>query len=348
MNTDPDIPSDSEPGCLPPRERYDLFGHEDVERQFLSAWEGGRLHHAWLICGPRGVGKASLAWRIARRVLGAAPFPDYGPLGANPADPVCRQLEAQACPDLLLLRRPWDEKRKRWRAEITVDEARRAPAFFEKSAGAGGWRVCLVDSADDMNTNAANALLKTLEEPPHRGLLILISHAPGRLPATIRSRCRRLDLRVPSVEATASWLQDSGGIANRSDADQASKMSGGAPGKALALSISGGVELAQRIDALVHKGKTAKENDVRQLADVVTGKAGAEKAPVFYGALRNAIQLRSRQIALEGGDCEPWIEAWRSLNRLVRESDGLYLDPKQTALAALSLVTQAARAETAR
>ena len=72
MNTDPDIPSDSEPGCLPPRERYDLFGHEDVERQFLSAWEGGRLHHAWLICGPRGVGKASLAWRIARRVLGGA------------------------------------------------------------------------------------------------------------------------------------------------------------------------------------------------------------------------------------------------------------------------------------
>lgn len=347
MNTDPDIASDSEPGCLPPRERYDLFAHEEIEQQFVTAWDSGRLHHAWLICGPRGVGKASLAWRIARRVLGAAPFPDYGPLGANPSDPVCRQLEAQACPDLLLLRRPWDEKRKRWRAEITVDEARRAPAFFEKSAGAGGWRVCLVDSADDMNTNAANALLKTLEEPPQRGLLILISHAPGRLPATIRSRCRRLDLRLPSVEATADWLQATAGIPDPSDARQAAELSGGAPGRALALSVSGGVELAHRIDSLVSKGKSASEKDIRQLADIVTGKAGAEKAPVFYGALRSAMQRRSRAIALEGGNSEPWIEAWRSLNRLVRDSDGLYLDPKQTALAALSLVTQAARAEMA-
>ncbi|WP_300529836.1 DNA polymerase III subunit delta' [Maricaulis sp.] len=347
MNTDPDIASDSEPGCLPPRERYDLFAHADIEQQFLSAWESGRLHHAWLICGPRGVGKATLAWRIARRVLGAGAFTDYGPLGADPSDPVCRQLEAHANPDLLLLRRPWDEKRKRWRAEITVDEARRAPSFFEKSAGAGGWRVCLVDSADDMNTNAANALLKTLEEPPKRGLLILISHAPGRLPATIRSRCRRLDLRVPSIEATANWLVETASVADPITARQASELAGGAPGRALALSVSGGVELAHRIDALVEKGARASESDLRQLAELVTGKAGAEKAPVFYRALRAAIQRRGKQVALAGGNSEPWIDAWRSLSQLVRDSDALYLDPKQTALAALSLVTQAARTEMA-
>ena len=135
--TDPDIASDQEAGCLAPRERYDLLGHEEAEQAFATAWQTGRLHHAWLISGPKGIGKATLAWRMARRVLGAAPDAEYGSLGASPRDPVCQLLEAMANPDLLLLRRPWDEKRKRWRAEITVDEARKAPSFFEKSAGAG-------------------------------------------------------------------------------------------------------------------------------------------------------------------------------------------------------------------
>lgn len=257
MSADQETGSDTQPGCLPPRERYDLFGHEAAETAFAQAWDSGRLHHAWMIAGPRGVGKASFAWRAARRVLGAAPRPDAGPLGSSPDDPVCRLLEAQANPDLLLLRRPWDDKRKRWRGEITVEEARRAPHFFEKSSGAtGGWRVCIVDSADEMNVNAANALLKTLEEPPQRGVLFLVSHTPGRLPATIRSRCRRLDLRSPPVEETARWLAATSD-ASPDEALAAARLAGGAPGRALSLQVSGGVALAREVEAVVGKGASA-------------------------------------------------------------------------------------------
>lgn len=347
MSTDPDIGSDVQPGCLPPRERYDLFGHEAAEARFAKAWASGRLHHAWMITGPRGVGKASFAWRAARRVLGARAMDENGPLGASPGDPVCKLLEASACPDMLLLRRPWDDKRKRWRAEITVEEARRAPHFFEMSSGArGGWRVCIVDSADDMNNNAANALLKTLEEPPQRGVLFLVTHTPGRLPATIRSRCRRLDLRAPSVEATAGWLAAASG-AGADDAMAAARLAAGAPGRALALHVSGGVGLARDVETLVDRGAGAGEVDMRRLADRVSAKGADELRSVFYEALANAFRMQARTRAERGEDVTAWLTAWRELNALVRDADALYLDPKQSALAALGLARSAARQEAA-
>jgi len=347
MSAETDTESDAQPGCLPPRERYDLFGHEAAETAFAKAWDSGRLHHAWMITGPRGVGKASFAWRAARRALGAAPDPALGPLGASPQDPVCKLLEARANPDLLLLRRPWDDKRKRWRAEITVEEARKAPHFFEMSSGAtGGWRVCIVDSADEMNTNAANALLKTLEEPPQRGVLFLVTHTPGRLPATIRSRCRRLDLRPPSVEETARWLGETHGV----DADAAmaaSRLAAGAPGRALSLHASGGVELARSVEAVVEKGASASEADMRRLADRIASKSGENLRDLFYEALSGALRSQARQRAEAGADVTAWLAAWRDLNALVRDANALYLDPKQSALAALSLARDAARKETA-
>lgn len=347
MSSDPDTGSDVQPGCVPPRERYDLFGHEAAEAQFARAWQSGRLHHAWMITGPRGVGKASLAWRAARRVLGAAASAEHGPLGTYPTDPVCKLIESQACPDLLLLRRPWDDKRKRWRAEITVDEARKAPHFFEKSSGAGGWRVCIVDSADDMNTNAANALLKTLEEPPRRGVLFLVTHAPGRLPATIRSRCRRLDLRAPAVEKTADWLTASGTAPDSETAMAASRLAAGAPGRALALSVGGGVGLARDVAVLVKKGAGASDAEIRRLAERVSGKGANEARGLFYEALAHAMRDEARALAMAGADASQWLIAWRELGRLVRDADALYLDPKQSALTALSLARNAARQEAA-
>ena len=347
MSTETDTESDAQPGCLPPRDRYDLFGHDAAETAFARAWASGRLHHAWMITGPRGVGKASLAWRAARRVLGAAPDAALGPLGASPQDPVCKLLEARANPDLLLLRRPWDEKRKRWRAEITVEEARRAPHFFEMSSGAtGGWRVCIVDSADEMNTNAANALLKTLEEPPRRGVLFLVTHTPGRLPATIRSRCRRLDLRPPAVEETARWLGETHGVETDA-AMAAARLAAGAPGRALSLHVSGGVDLARNVEAVVEKGASASEADMRRLADRIASKSGEELRDLFYEALSGALRSQARKRAEAGNDVTAWLTAWRDLNALVRDANALYLDPKQSALAALSLARDAARKETA-
>lgn len=347
MSADPDIESDQQAGCLHPRERYDLIGHENAETALASAWESGRMHHAWLVTGPRGVGKASLVWRAARRILGAAPDPAHGPLGSDPQHPVCRQIEAQACPDLLLLRRPWDEKRKRWRAEITVEEARKAPGFFEKSSGAGGWRVCIVDCADDMNVNAANALLKTLEEPPAQGVLFLVAHSPGRLPATIRSRCRRLELRAPTTETTADWVVSQASSTDPAKAKTASEMAHGAPGRALAIAIAGGVELAREVRDFVELGVKATDVDMRKLADRISTKAGEGLRPLFYEALADSLHKRARQVAEAGGDATAWLSAWSDLNRLVREADGLYLDAKQTALSGLALARDASRKELA-
>ena len=345
MSTDPEIGSDVQPGCLAPRERYDLFGHAAAESAFAKAWQLGRLHHAWMITGPRGVGKASFAWRAARRVMGARPMEEGGPLGSSPTDPVCKLLEAGSSPDLLLLRRPWDEKRKRWRAEITVEEARRAPHFFEMSSGIkGGWRVCIIDAADDMNTNAANAILKTLEEPPQRGVLFLVTHTPGRLPPTIRSRCRRLDLRPPTVEQTTHWLTEVTGC-DPDEAEAAARLGGGAPGRALALQASGGVSMAREVSALVKKARLVTEADLRRLAERASAKGQDESKALFFECLSHAIGDQARQRALHGGDASPWLQAWREVNALVRDSDALYLDAKQSALAALGLVRAAARQE---
>ncbi|MBV9510117.1 MAG: AAA family ATPase, partial [Caulobacteraceae bacterium] len=174
-----------------PREVFGFEHGEAAERAFLAAAGRGRLHHAWLLTGPEGVGKATFAYRAARRLLGAAPDEGYGLLGASPHDPVSRQVLVRSHPDLMVLEREVEGAAKA-RKVIPVDEARRLPEFFAKSPSIAAYRVAIVDAVDDMNSNAANALLKTLEEPPERGVLFLVSHTPGGLLPTIRSRCRRL------------------------------------------------------------------------------------------------------------------------------------------------------------
>lgn len=341
MSTDADITSDQQPGCLHPRERYDLVGQEAAEQAFCDAWSSGRLHHAWLITGPRGVGKATWAWRAARRVLGARPDDRYGVLGSSPDDPVCQTIEAEANPDLLLLRRPYDDKRKRWRAEITIDEARRAPEFFSKSAGQGGWRVCLVDAADDMNVNSANALLKTLEEPPHRGILFLLAHSPGRLPATIRSRCRKLDLRPPEAGVTRDWLSAQSDLDDPSAIEAATTLARNAPGRALALIQSGGVSMAREVDSMIRSGAKLSDSDIRRMADQLSAKGSEARRPVFYENLQTRFKDEARSLAADGEDPTPWLKAWDEVSALVRDADALYLDAKQTALSAIGLIRQA-------
>jgi DNA polymerase-3 subunit delta' len=347
LSNDPDIESDQQAGCLHPRERYDLFAQEAAEQALVDAWDSGKMHHAWLLTGPRGVGKASLAWRAARRILGASAFGEYGPLGASPRDPVCQLLEAGATPDLLVLRKPWDDKRKRWRAEITVDEARKVSKFFEMSAAGDGWRVCIVDSVDDMNTNASNALLKTLEEPPARGVLILVSHSPGRLTATIRSRCRHLRMPAPTIEKTAEWLLASGGPSVSSEALTASRMAHGAPGRALALAAAGGVPMARDVEAVVTLGNKASDSQYRALADRISLKNRESLREIFFECLSDNMRARAKDRAQAGQNPSSWLDAWRDLNILVREANDTYLDPKQTALAALGLVRDASRKEEA-
>src|SRR5437763_3668412 len=186
-----------------PRETSDLFGHRDAETALLNAYRGGRIPHAWLIGGAQGIAKATRAYRRARFVL--AHRKPVGPsvqraetLAVDPGDPVARQVAAEAHGGLLVLERGLND-RGVLRTVITVDETRETISFFGSTAAVEGWRVCIVDTVDELNPNAANALLKILEEPPQRSLFLLVSHAPARVLPTIQSRCRKLPLRPLST-----------------------------------------------------------------------------------------------------------------------------------------------------
>ncbi|MGI9387160.1 MAG: DNA polymerase III subunit delta', partial [Methyloligellaceae bacterium] len=186
-------------GFLHPRETYDLFGQSSAESVLLNAFTSGRLHHAWLLSGTEGIGKATLAYRFARFLL-ASPEERDGQvdsgLGASTGSPAARQIARQAHPNLLVVCRPWTFQTKRFAATIPVDEVRRLRGFLGLTAAGGNWRIVIIDSADELNRNAANALLKALEEPPGKCVFFLISAMAGRLLPTIRSRCQRLELNA--------------------------------------------------------------------------------------------------------------------------------------------------------
>src|SRR5476649_154895 len=193
---------------LLPRETSVLFGHTEAEQALLASYKSGRIPHAWLIGGTPGIGKATLAYRLARFVL-AHPDPQSPAvqkaksLAVDPENPVARRIAAQAQGDLLVLERTINEQTGKLYTVIRVDDVRRSVPFFGSTAGEGGWRIAIVDAIDDLQREGANALLKVLEEPPARTLLLLISHAPGRELPTIRSRCRRLLLRPLSAADVA-------------------------------------------------------------------------------------------------------------------------------------------------
>ena len=195
-----DLPeADALPGAPHPRHVYSLIGHERAEAEMLSAYREGRLAHAWLIGGREGIGKATLAWAFARFVL-ANPDPaakavrEARNLHVEPTHPAARLLAGLAHPDFALIRREWQGAAKRLATEISVDAVRQGLQVFQLSAAFGGWRIAIVDAAEDLNPNSANALLKMVEEPPQRSLILIVSHRPGQVLPTIRSRCRRLRL----------------------------------------------------------------------------------------------------------------------------------------------------------
>jgi DNA polymerase-3 subunit delta' len=199
-----------EPEEQHPRDTDTLLGHEAAESDLLRCWNSGRMPHALLISGPRGIGKATLAYRMARFVLSQGGTPDAAAESLYVAadDPVFRRVSQKSHAGLLAFERTYDDKAKRLRGEIVVGEIRKLRPFFGATAGEGGWRVAIVDAADEVNVNGANALLKQLEEPPRKGLLIMVAHAPGRLLPTIRSRCQNLTLRTLSPEVMSTILAE--------------------------------------------------------------------------------------------------------------------------------------------
>jgi len=276
---------DRVPGHPHPRETRRLFGQQTAEQGFLTAWGEDRLHHAWLLRGPRGIGKATLAYRIARALIADGPggkqaggsFGSGLPATLDPPEgcPVATRIRARSEPRLAVLRRTVNEKTGRLRNQIAVDDVRAVRRFLSLSAADGGWRAVIVDAADEMNRSAANALLKVLEEPPARTALLLVAHSPAALLPTIRSRCRTLDLRpLGAVELSAALAQAEAPVTAQ-EAGPLALIAGGSVGEALRLTAGGGVALYGRLVALLGGGRGVERSGMMDLAEQVTGR-GAE------------------------------------------------------------------------
>ncbi len=300
MSDDAHPESDRLDGAPHPRDAATLFGHAGAEAEFLSAISTGRLPHGWLLTGPKGIGKATFAWRAARFLLATPPPEDGGMFGApppttsmdiDPENPISRRMAALSEPGLFLLRRPWQEKEKRLATQLTVDEVRGLKSFFHMSSG-GPRRVVIVDSADEMNVNAANALLKELEEPPEGAVLFLISHRPSGLLPTIRSRCRTLrfdplgDADLASA-LTQAGFEPSGGTA-------LATLAQGSVGAAITLSDQGGPELYEDITKLLGTLPNMDRQLALRLADATAGKGREARFDLTLSLLDTALARAAR------------------------------------------------------
>lgn len=320
-----------------PRDTYALENAEAAEQAFLDAISRGRLHHAWLLTGPEGVGKATFAYRAARRLLGGRADADYGALGVSPEDVVARQVAARSHPDLLVLERPTvDGKLKR---DIPVGEARRAPEFFSKAPGSAPFRVAIVDAADDMNVNAANTLLKTLEEPPERGVLFLVGHSPGRLLATLRSRCRRLAFPAWPVAEAAAFVSRHAGVSPE-DAHALAEMAGGAPGAAWRLAASEALALDAVAARLLASPGRPDLSELQGLSDRFRGGEGMERFALFFARLSDRLR---RRLTTAAAPEDSLSAAWTRFMALPDEVEGLNLDRGDAFWSAIADLRRAAR-----
>ena len=317
-----------------PNECTDQVGREDVEIALRSAMAEGALSHGWIIAGPRGSGKATLAYRIARGMLDPRALMNDQTFEMQPAGRTFRLVAQSAHPDLFIAERAWNEKTSRYQTEITVETIRKLTLFLSRTAALGGYRVAIIDTADDLNRNAANALLKALEEPPANTLLLLMSEAPGRLIATIRSRCRRIDLRPLSDQAVAALLARED-LAHGEEAARIAAHAGGRPGYAMTLAAGEGAEaikLAQGFIAAARKG-----DEVSRIAGSLSGKAADAKWEIFREALMQNLSDAARAGAggtelegpLAGAAPAAILSAWEQLTNLAGRGEALNLDRGQ-------------------
>ncbi|WP_424140321.1 DNA polymerase III subunit delta' [Roseomonas chloroacetimidivorans] len=332
---------------LPPEPRANpsLFGHDHAASALRDAALSGRMHHGWMLTGPAGVGKATLAWRYARWMLARMPRevpPGEAPLFVPPGDPLFARVAAGAHADLRALVPSTGEKGKK--VIIRVEEVRELTRFLAMTPAEGGWRVVVIEALEAMNEQAQNALLKTLEEPPPRAVLVLTSSAPDRLLPTIRSRVRRMDL-FPLEQAEmdgvlARWLPDM----EPGDRDALARMAAGSPGRALALVEGEGLAMAREVEGFLARLPRPDPRELHALADRLASKRDGTAFVTFFTLLRDSIAAALRRAGrgegappwLAGRGLAEWAGLWDMLGRLADETETLNLDRKQAVLTGLS------------
>ncbi len=314
---------------LDPRSNPHFRGHEGAVNALYQAVRSGRLHHGWLLAGPPGIGKATLAYRFGRWLLAGGQTPD---LAVPETDGVFRRVAAGTHPDFFTIERRINAKTEKLQGEIVIATIQEASAFMRLTPAEGGWRVVVVDGAEDLNTNAANALLKLLEEPPPRSILLLASAAPGRLLPTIRSRCRVLPMS-PLPDATMRALLAD--YAPEADAARLIELAEGSIGNALNLAEGDGVALAALVDeALSAPVKPARAQTIAD--NVARTVEGTDKFELFFSLLRTRLAARTRAAARAGAaHLSHNVTLWQEFGKLEREVLGLNLDKRAAILVAL-------------
>ncbi|WP_213775147.1 DNA polymerase III subunit delta' [Bradyrhizobium sp. dw_78] len=340
--------TESQVAARHPRETTELFGHREAETALLNAYRGGRIPHAWLIGGAQGIGKATLAYRMAKFVLAhrdplGMDVQHAGTLRVDPSDSVARQVGAGAHGGLLTLERTANDKGV-MRTVITVDETRETISFFGSTAAVEGWRVCIVDTVDELNPNAANALLKVLEEPPQRSLFLLVSHAPARVLPTILSRCRKLLLRPL---AAADVIRAAAGAAGLSADDpalaDAAAAAEGSVARALTLLGGDALKLQQRTAVLLAGLPRLDLRELHALGDTLGGSdRGALTA--FVDSVERWVGERLRAGARDNANLPRLArlaEVWEKINRAARDAETYNLDRKPLVFSVFGLLAEA-------
>jgi DNA polymerase-3 subunit delta' len=339
-NADSDVPH--------PRYTGALFGHDEAEQALLGSYRGGRIPHAWLIGGPSGIGKATLAYRLARFVLAhpdpVAPEVQTATSLAVAADaPAARQIAGEAHPDLLVLRRTINEKTGKLYQDIVADEVRRVVPFFGSTAGEGGWRIVIVDAVEELNPAGANALLKLLEEPPPRSLLLLISHVPGRVLPTIRSRCRVLLLRPLDEASVAKAVAAALGRApDEPDIVEAAAAADGNVGRALALLDGPMLALRKKVMAALDQLPNTDPRTLHSLGDAI---AGSEAQPLltFVDLVNEWLSARLERGTAPIQRLGRIGRIWGEVNEAARQAELYNLDRRPLVFSVFGLLAEAAR-----
>ncbi|MBD2750138.1 DNA polymerase III subunit delta' [Microvirga sp. BT688] len=319
-------------GAPHPREQFAFFGHREGEEAFLEGLRSGRLHHAWLIGGALGIGKATLAYRVARAVLDPqkAGERSLASLDVPTESQVARQVAALSHPNLAVLRRSPPTDKKAASTTIPVDAVRRALNMFGSTAANGGYRVCIVDSAEDLTISSANALLKVIEEPPPRSLFLIVSHAPQRVLPTIRSRCRRLLLRTledqeirAAIRSLGSpWPDIPGDVV-----DQALRYGEGSVRRTLELLNAEKVAFIDQVTRLLDGLPRTDTKQILALAEALARRDADDSYDLTLETVQRWVSERLRDRAgLGASRLAPLVEVCEKIGRSAREIDVFNLD----------------------